>query len=903
MFEATGGPEQSSSRSLTGLVLVAVLPLLLFGSGAAWMVVDQKKLAVANELANTTRALQVAVDNVLVGQLELMKLLTTDASLDQGNLSAFNDRARRAVQTHREWRNVVLIDSKTHAIVSSALPMQPQQALTSWPTEVDTVRQSRTTYIAGVLASGKIVKEPTIHFLSPVLRNGEVPWVVVVSMDPAPFNGIFSAQRLSASWTGAVLDKNLLIGGRSRDPQRFVGSRVTPTLAGHIAASEGGMFTSLNQEGQSVYTVFSRSPLTGWSVAVGIPAAEVNEPIQRIVTQWAAAGGVLIALALLMTARVGRGILRSRKAYETALRDSQTRAQAALGDFDDLVSRLPVGVYRYRMVADGKHRFDFVSGRFCAQVGARQADILRDPDIAFNCFRPLDLPELIRANESARRTLQSFCWEGQVDHADGPRWLRMESTPTQLPNGDILWNGTQQDITDRKRAEESLRQLSAAVEQSPASVVITDLDANIQYVNPRFTQSSGYSPAEAIGQNPRILHSNLTPSGTYEGLWKEITHGRSWQGELINRRKDGEQFWEEAHIAPIKDAQGRTTHYVAVKIEITERIRSAQKLAKLVNEQQAILNNELVGIVTVRDGRILWANPAYAHMLGYEPEELAGMATRQLYASQAQYETVTAETSAALASGENYRSRIGQMRKDGQVIWIDANCATLNPVTGETLWGLIDITQRVQMEEQVRQLAFYDGLTGLANRRLFNDRLNQCIHWCKRSRRYGALLFLDLDNFKPLNDAQGHRAGDLLLIEVATRMKACVRETDTAARFGGDEFVVLLVELTGERATSVTEAAMVAEKIRAAIGRTFVLKLPDDSDHEPRTTEHSCSASIGVAMIGENEATAEDVLRWADKAMYAAKEHGRNQVWFSKAFSDNESSPYLVDPGSCPSNQ
>jgi diguanylate cyclase (GGDEF)-like protein len=290
------------------------------------------------------------------------------------------------------------------------------------------------------------------------------------------------------------------------------------------------------------------------------------------------------------------------------------------------------------------------------------------------------------------------------------------------------------------------------------------------------------------------------------------------------------------------------------------------------------------------------------------------MATRGLYVSQLQYETVTAESNAAMASGENYRSRIQQMRKNGLVIWVDANGATLNPVTGETLWGFIDITQQVQMEDQVRQLAFFDSLTGLANRRLFDDRLNQCIHWCKRSRRYGALLFLDLDNFKPLNDAHGHRAGDLLLMQVATRMKACVREIDTVARFGGDEFVVLLVELTGERATSVTEAAMVAEKIRAAIGRPFVLKLADDRDHEPRTAEHNCSASIGVAMFGENEATAENVLLLADKAMYEAKQHGRNQVWFSEAGerdaetdqvanADNGSSPNLVGPGQRPAGQ
>jgi diguanylate cyclase (GGDEF)-like protein len=133
--------------------------------------------------------------------------------------------------------------------------------------------------------------------------------------------------------------------------------------------------------------------------------------------------------------------------------------------------------------------------------------------------------------------------------------------------------------------------------------------------------------------------------------------------------------------------------------------------------------------------------------------------------------------------------------------------------------------------------------------------------------------------------------GDLLLIEVARRMKACVRETDTIARFGGDEFVVLLVELTGELSTSVNEAARVAEKIRRAIGEVFVLTLAGEGHAPNLTTQHHCTASIGVAMIAASDVTAEDALLWADKAMYEAKEHGRNQVCFSRAATHSTTKP------------
>jgi diguanylate cyclase (GGDEF)-like protein len=198
------------------------------------------------------------------------------------------------------------------------------------------------------------------------------------------------------------------------------------------------------------------------------------------------------------------------------------------------------------------------------------------------------------------------------------------------------------------------------------------------------------------------------------------------------------------------------------------------------------------------------------------------------------------------------------------------------------------------MEDQVRQLAFYDNLTGLANRRLFEDRLNQAILSGKRSGYYCALMFLDLDNFKPLNDVHGHKAGDILLIEVAKRMKACVRETDTVARFGGDEFVVLLVDLTGELSTSVNEAARVAEKIRRAIDEAIVLTLAGEDHASTLTTQHHCTASIGVAMIAASDVTAEDALRWADKAMYQAKEHGRNQVCFFQAGTHSTTNPERI---------
>ena len=184
-----------------------------------------------------------------------------------------------------------------------------------------------------------------------------------------------------------------------------------------------------------------------------------------------------------------------------------------------------------------------------------------------------------------------------------------------------------------------------------------------------------------------------------------------------------------------------------------------------------------------------------------------------------------------------------------------------------------DITERKLAEEKVLNLAFYDTLTQLANRRLLSDRLGQAIAACRRSGCYGAVMFLDMDNFKPLNDHYGHDVGDMLLIEVAHRIGRCVRETDTVARFGGDEFVVLIGELDAELALSLDQARIVAEKIRAALSEPYFLG-------DRKTLEYRCSSSIGVVLFTGDGASQEEVLKRADLAMYRAKEHGRNRVGF-----------------------
>jgi len=176
-------------------------------------------------------------------------------------------------------------------------------------------------------------------------------------------------------------------------------------------------------------------------------------------------------------------------------------------------------------------------------------------------------------------------------------------------------------------------------------------------------------------------------------------------------------------------------------------------------------------------------------------------------------------------------------------------------------------------------LAFYDALTGLPNRRLASDRLIQIMATTKRSGCYGALMFLDLDNFKQLNDTHGHEVGDLLLVELANRLKHCVRETDNVGRFGGDEFIVMLSELNSSEDASMTQARIVAEKISAALSEPYRLNVAQNGKPD-QAIEHRCTTSIGVALFIDHELSQEEIIKRADKAMYQAKSAGRNLIRF-----------------------
>lgn len=286
--------------------------------------------------------------------------------------------------------------------------------------------------------------------------------------------------------------------------------------------------------------------------------------------------------------------------------------------------------------------------------------------------------------------------------------------------------------------------------------------------------------------------------------------------------------------------------------------------------------------------RITYISPADERLRGFSAEEVVGHHVFEMFTAEGAA-TITKMLNEWREQGQSgldfafKRFELEHRCKDGRLIWGEILSKPDRNDQGELVGyhGITrEITNRKLLEEQVRQFAFHDTLTNLANRRQMVDRLTQVISSSKRTRLCGALLFLDLDKFKSLNDLHGHAAGDLLLIEVARRLKSCVREVDTVARFGGDEFVVLISDLSAERDEATSQAAGVAEKIRLCLAAPYLLHAgpPAATATAAQKIEHHCTASIGVALYRGDEVSENQLIDCADSAMYRAKEDGRNRV-------------------------
>ncbi len=311
-----------------------------------------------------------------------------------------------------------------------------------------------------------------------------------------------------------------------------------------------------------------------------------------------------------------------------------------------------------------------------------------------------------------------------------------------------------------------------------------------------------------------------------------------------------------------------------------ERSREAQQLLERERHYRLLIETANEGIAVIQNGVLRFANPRFFQLCGHTPAEVLNQPLAPLIHEDDRDRVIRASAPAdGQAAPQHHTFRV-LTRHQGER-WFELNDAPFEWLgQPATLSFMTDITERRRLEAKIQQQALHDTLTELPNRRLLTHNLAQAMASHRRSGLHGALMFLDLDNFKPLNDTHGHRVGDLLLVEVAHRLTHSVRETDTVARFGGDEFVVLLGDLHTDPQTSVELARAVAGKLLAALAEPYCLAV-EQASGGVHAVEHRCTASIGVVMFDGQATEPDDLLKQADMAMYRAKAAGRNTVWLA----------------------
>jgi len=698
----------------------------------------------------------------------------------------------------------------------------------------------------------------------------------------------------------------------ARVMEQLPGPGVNPSLDRFINGFQGSqVFT--NPLGQEILASDVAVPSTGWIISAVLPSAEAFAPVRAMQQRTFYATLLLTLLAGGLTWWLGRRQLAPVLDTVRVLSQHQPEHNAPLAlpanapgeisaliqAFNTLLTELAQRNQKLLAQQDMLSRTEAL-----AHLGSWEWDLDEDTmtwsDELFQLFR-LDpakgaptfgqqlrlytQQDALRLKEAVDRALYyaiPYELELHMLRRDGSQRYYLARGEAQRDAQSVVRKlvGSIQDVTELKQIQETLQHSFVALQ----NVLQTTLDGFLRFdrrglvlqVNPAYCAMSGYTQDELLQMSVLDLEATEKP----EEIAARIVHlyktGRE-QFDTRHRRKDGSLWDVEASMTANAGSGGEVFAFLR---DVTERKRAQLRLEMAAS----VFSHAHEGIsITDIQGDILDVNDTFCQITGYTRGEVIGRNSRMLKSERqdaAFYQTLW---KALLVNG-NWNGEIWNRRKNGEIYPELLTISAVRDERGVTRQYVAlfsDISARKAVEDRVRQLAFFDALTDLPNRRLLTDRLTQILLTNKRSGHFGAVLFLDLDNFKPLNDKYGHAVGDMLLVEVARRLKSCVREVDTVARLGGDEFVVVLSELdtTLDASKSQAQALAVAEKIRQSLSQVYQLQR-SASTQTPAgpLIEHHCTASVGVAVFEPSQTDQDAILRYADQAMYRAKEAGRNRV-------------------------
>ena len=446
------------------------------------------------------------------------------------------------------------------------------------------------------------------------------------------------------------------------------------------------------------------------------------------------------------------------------------------------------------------------------------------------------------------------------------RWFMLRVTPLQGARQGVVV--AHENISQRKAMEKVLMHHAAIVESSQDAIIGKTLEGIITSWNPGAEKVFGFTREEVLGRHISLLIPPDCQKAEDEVLALVRQGIAQTHYQTVNCRKDGQLIDISATLSPLRDATGKIVGVSKIARDITEQKRIEQEIriaATAFEAQEGMM-------VTDANNIILRVNRAFSLNTGYSAQEAVGQHVR-LLRSRRHNASFYADMWATVGHNGFWQGEIWNRRKNGEVYPEWLTITAVKAPTGETTHYVgthTDITSRKAAEDEIRHLAFYDPLRRLPNRRLLIDRLHHALATAIRMQRLGALMFIDLDKFKILNDTLGHDKGDLLLQQVAERLVTCVREGDTVARLGGDEFVVILEVLSEDTQNAFVQADSLGRKVLATLGQTYLLD-GDAFDSTP---------SIGISLFGPRACSTQELLKEADTAMYEAKAAGGNTLRF-----------------------
>jgi len=562
------------------------------------------------------------------------------------------------------------------------------------------------------------------------------------------------------------------------------------------------------------------------------------------------AQGLLEGRAALQSANAE---LEHRVAERTqALHQSEQRYLSILEDQTEMICRF-----------DASNRMTFVNEAFCRLFHLRRDEVVGQ--VWAPIVHPDDLPMVTRALQGVSPAQPLVVVENRVVAGDGAiRWCQFSNRALYDDDGQLVeWQSVGRDVTERRQLEAELAQASERFQDlydnAPCGYYALDRQGKYVHLNLLTLQWLGLPREEVIGK--------LGPADFFDDEGKALfnacfpvflQNGKIGPLEFNLCGRGGEQRRVSVSSTAILNAQGDYVMSRSIMYDVSELHAARQQLHTLNLEQQAMLDNDLIGIAKVKDRVIVWRNPALERIFGYAPGTLQGRTTEEMYVDQEDFLAFGRDAYAVLASGQHYRQQRRMRKVTGEIVWIDVN-GVLLAGQGESLWLMQDITAMKQYQEQVEHIAFHDALTHLPNRLLLADRMTQAFALSDRTQTQAAVCYFDLNGFKPINDGYGHDMGDEVLKITGRRLLEQVRGNDTAARIGGDEFVLVL--------TAVKDPAEVDQalcRVMAAIEQPIDL----GGGRVVRV-----SAAVGTALYPRDGTTSFELLRAADQAMYADKGH------------------------------